>query len=87
MRVWRLAPIALAVLALSGCTMNPPYWLRRPPQKIVGNASCMPPGRVLVVARIPNPFRSVSLRVILIVALRVYAELSTLMVPLQVAQL
>ena len=54
MRVGRLAPIALAVLALSACTMNPPYWLHKPPPKIVGNASCMPPGRVLVVARIPN---------------------------------
>jgi len=53
-RARRLAPIALAALALSGCTMNPPYWLHKPPPKIVGNAPCMPPGRVLVVARISN---------------------------------
>ena len=52
--VGRLAPIALAALALSGCLMNPPHWFAKPPQKIVGNASCMPPGRVLVVARIPD---------------------------------
>ena len=55
MRVGRLAPIALAMLALGGCMLNPPpEWLGPPPQKMIGNAACMPPGRVLVVARLPN---------------------------------
>jgi hypothetical protein len=42
----RVAAAALAVLALVACSSRPP--------KIVGNPPCLPPGRILVVARVPS---------------------------------
>ena len=46
MAIRRLAAIALCVLALTGCLSSPP--------KVVRNAPCLPPGRILVVARVPS---------------------------------